>query len=187
MRLDEWVLLDMWPLKAGGVRGLYAGSLQDRPDGWGPCSPRKPFSGKWRARVAPPPTAPEAPATPPSDLAERLRLETLPDDVFNGQPRLSRDRHIFGGLLMSQALHAASRTVPGDREPHSVHGSFLQGGDGRQALRYQVERTRDGAAFSSRRVVVDQAGPWLFVATVSFHAPEPGLEYVPPPRSRPPA
>jgi acyl-CoA thioesterase II len=129
--------------------------------------------------------------TPPGDLAERLHLEVLPDDAFEGRPQ-ARDRHVFGGLLMSQALHAASLTVPGDREPHSVHGSFLEGGDGREALRYQVERTRDGAAFSSRRVVVDQAGLRLFVATVSFHTPEPGLDYelpaneaVPPPDDLP--
>lgn len=30
IRLDDWVLLDMWPLKAGGGRGLYAGSIHDR-------------------------------------------------------------------------------------------------------------------------------------------------------------
>ncbi|HWE55093.1 MAG TPA: acyl-CoA thioesterase domain-containing protein [Acidimicrobiales bacterium] len=30
LRLDEWVLLEMWPLKAGGSRGLYAGTMQDR-------------------------------------------------------------------------------------------------------------------------------------------------------------
>lgn len=30
VRLDDWVLLDMWPLKAGGGRGLYAGSIHDR-------------------------------------------------------------------------------------------------------------------------------------------------------------
>jgi acyl-CoA thioesterase-2 len=30
IRLDDWVLLDTWPLKATGSRGLYAGSLRDR-------------------------------------------------------------------------------------------------------------------------------------------------------------
>ncbi|MGH9060395.1 MAG: acyl-CoA thioesterase, partial [Acidimicrobiales bacterium] len=30
IRLDDWVLLDTWPLKAGGGRGLYAGSIHDR-------------------------------------------------------------------------------------------------------------------------------------------------------------
>lgn len=30
LRMDDWVLLDMWPLKAGGGRGLYSGQMQDR-------------------------------------------------------------------------------------------------------------------------------------------------------------
>lgn len=30
LRMDDWVLLEMWPLKAGGSRGLYAGTVQDR-------------------------------------------------------------------------------------------------------------------------------------------------------------
>ena len=29
VRMDDWVLLEMWPLKAGGGRGLYTGSMQD--------------------------------------------------------------------------------------------------------------------------------------------------------------
>jgi acyl-CoA thioesterase II len=30
LRLDDWVLLDMWPLKVSGGRGLYSGSIRDR-------------------------------------------------------------------------------------------------------------------------------------------------------------
>lgn len=30
LRMDDWVLLEMWPLKAKGGRGLYAGTMQDR-------------------------------------------------------------------------------------------------------------------------------------------------------------
>jgi acyl-CoA thioesterase-2 len=30
IRVDDWVLLDTWPLKAIGSRGLYAGSIHDR-------------------------------------------------------------------------------------------------------------------------------------------------------------
>lgn len=110
------------------------------------------------------------------DLAERLHLDADPGGGYTSRPQ-RHDRHIFGGLLMSQALRAASFSVAGDRQAHSVHGHFVQGGDGRIGLRYQVEPTRDGAAFSTRRVVVDQDGQTLFVATVSFHAPEPGLDY----------
>jgi acyl-CoA thioesterase II len=30
LRLDDWVLLEMWPVKAGGARGLYMGDLRDQ-------------------------------------------------------------------------------------------------------------------------------------------------------------
>jgi acyl-CoA thioesterase II len=30
LRLDDWVLLDMWPLKVSGARGLYSGAMTDR-------------------------------------------------------------------------------------------------------------------------------------------------------------
>jgi len=29
LRLDEWTLLEMWPIKAGGARGLYMGDIRD--------------------------------------------------------------------------------------------------------------------------------------------------------------
>jgi len=29
LRMDDWVLLEMWPFKAGGGRGLYTGTMQD--------------------------------------------------------------------------------------------------------------------------------------------------------------
>jgi acyl-CoA thioesterase II len=30
VRADEWVLLELWPAKAGGARGVYLGSIRDR-------------------------------------------------------------------------------------------------------------------------------------------------------------
>jgi acyl-CoA thioesterase-2 len=30
IRADEWMLLEMWPLKAGSARGVYHGSLRSR-------------------------------------------------------------------------------------------------------------------------------------------------------------
>jgi acyl-CoA thioesterase-2 len=30
IRMDDWVLIETWPLKAGGGRGLYTGAVQDR-------------------------------------------------------------------------------------------------------------------------------------------------------------
>ncbi len=78
---------------------------------------------------------------------------------------------------MAQALGAATLTIPPDRPVHSVQGSFLLAGDGREPITYEVERTRDGASFSLRRIVARQGERLLFVATTSFHVPEEGLSY----------
>jgi acyl-CoA thioesterase-2 len=125
------------------------------------------------------------------DLAQRLELEGTPESGFAGRPQ-EKQRHIFGGLLMAQALRAAAFTVPSGRVAHSVHGTFLHDGDGRVELRYHVEATRDGASFSTRRVITNQGGQPLFLATVSFQSPEPGPVYelsagvgAPPPDSLP--
>ncbi|MEZ5257594.1 MAG: thioesterase family protein [Ilumatobacteraceae bacterium] len=64
--------------------------------------------------------------------------------------------HVFGGLLVGQAVMAANETVAEDRLPCSVHASFLSSGRGGEPIRYEVERTRDGASFGTRRVVVRQ-------------------------------
>lgn len=78
---------------------------------------------------------------------------------------------------MAQALRAASASVDPGRPPHSIHGQFLRAGDERHEVRYEVERTRDGGSFSSRRVVARQGGAPVLVATAGFHDPEPGMEY----------
>ncbi len=88
-----------------------------------------------------------------------------------------QERRLFGGKLVAQTLGAAAMTIPPDRPAHSLHGSFLVAGDGREPIIYEVERTRDGASFSLRRVVARQDDRLLFVATASFHVAETGVDY----------
>jgi acyl-CoA thioesterase-2 len=103
------------------------------------------------------------------------------DGRFTGVA-VGRVRHTFGGMLVAQALRAAQVTgVPAGRRPNSVHGSFIGSPDGRLPLEYEVERTRDGRSFSTRRVVVRQSGATVFVLNASFHDDEPGLAYELPP------
>lgn len=106
-------------------------------------------------------------------MGERLRLDRVSEWVFRRRGHAG-EQHLFGGLLTSQALRAAWLTLPDEKVPHSVHGHFLAAGDGRGAIDYRVEATRDGRSFATRRVEVVQDAAALFVATVSFHAPEPG-------------
>ena len=75
-------------------------------------------------------------------MLERLALSRTGDDVFVVTTRPSAPR--FGGLLIGQAMRAAQLTV--DTGPAGAHAarSFVVAGHGWRAVRYEVERTRDG-------------------------------------------
>ena len=47
----------------------------------------------------------------------------------------------------------AMRTVESERPCHSFHAYFLRPGDPSTPILYEVDRSRDGASFSVRRVV----------------------------------
>ncbi len=109
-------------------------------------------------------------------MVDRLQLVGQPNDVFvSAAP--TETRHVFGGLLIGQALRAAQLTVDPSRPAHSLHASFVVAGVGGQHVTYAVERTRDGASFSTRRVVAHQSRGVVLVLTADFHDDEPGLEY----------
>jgi len=113
-------------------------------------------------------------------MADRLALDDESADAFVSRDPPDR-RHVFGGLLVAQALRAAAQTVDPARTAHSLHASFLVAGAGGERVRYEVERTRDGASFATRRVVARQAHGIVLVLTADFHDLEAGLEYEVPP------
>ncbi|MCU1670628.1 MAG: Acyl-CoA thioesterase [Blastococcus sp.] len=105
-----------------------------------------------------------------------LDLEEREPDLFVGlTPRTSLQR-IFGGQVAGQALVAAGRTVPAERDVHSMHAYFLRPGDPHEEIRYAVERMRDGRSFTTRRVVAWQRRKGedvaIFALTADFHAGE---------------
>jgi acyl-CoA thioesterase II len=108
-------------------------------------------------------------------MVERLALDAAGDDTFRSA-YATEERHVFGGLLLAQALRAAQLTVDG-RTAHSLHASFVTAGLGVEHVRYAVERTRDGASFGTRRVVARQSRGVVLVLTADFHRDEPGREY----------
>lgn len=126
------------------------------------------------------------PTTPQTLLVEQL-LETLSlapyaDDVFEGQSHDYVGARIFGGQVLGQALMAASHTVEAEKYCHSLHGYFLQGGDVRRSVFYQVERLRDGRSLSARQVTArqyDEHGKavMIFSMMASFSHDENGLDY----------
>jgi acyl-CoA thioesterase-2 len=67
-----------------------------------------------------------------------------------------------------------------------MHGYFLLAGDPRHPIVYEVERTRDGGSFSTRRVKAIQHGRTIFVMGASFHRPELGYDHAAPMPDVPP-
>jgi acyl-CoA thioesterase-2 len=116
---------------------------------------------------------PERPAGGPAAAGGELPVAAR----FEGRTP-NPEGHVFGGLVVGQALRAAQATVDDvERVPHSLHASFLRSGRAAEPIRYTVERTRDGGAFSTRRVVAWQQGEPILVLTAGFHPGEPGMEY----------
>jgi acyl-CoA thioesterase-2 len=124
--------------------------------------------------------------TPIEEVMDLLDLEKIEENIFRGQSPEDRMQRVFGGQVLGQALAAASRTVEG-RICHSFHAYFLRGGDPKIPILYEVDRARDGASFTSRRVIAIQHGKQIFNMSASFQVPEKGLEHqfdmpkVPPP------
>src|SRR3546814_2115408 len=79
--------------------------------------------------------------------------------------------------MFAQALTAASHTVAADRIPHSIHGHFLRPGRPEVPIAFRVERDRDGASFSSRRVAAYQEEVLVFTLGASFHPAEAGFAH----------
>ena len=111
------------------------------------------------------------------ELIALLQLERLEDNLFRGQSRDIGTKFVFGGQVLGQALSAAQQTVDPKREAHSLHAYFLRAGDVNAPIIYNVERTRDGGTFSSRRVVAIQHGAPILNGAVSFQVPEKGFEH----------
>jgi acyl-CoA thioesterase-2 len=113
-------------------------------------------------------------------LVALLDLETLDDNLFRGRsPDVSPVR-VFGGQVAAQSLTAVGRTVPSDRRVHSLHGYFIRPGDPKVPIIYEVDRTRDGKSFTTRRVVAVQHGAPIFTMSASFHISEPGVDHAVP-------
>jgi acyl-CoA thioesterase II len=114
-------------------------------------------------------------------LVGLLDLEQLEVNLFRGVSPPQSPTRVFGGQVAGQALVAAGRTVPADREVHSLHAYFIRPGDPRVPIVYEAERVRDGRSFTTRRVLAIQHGEAIFSLSASFQLPQAGLEHSEPP------
>ena len=119
--------------------------------------------------------------TPIQTIVDALTLEPIDTNWFRGRtPEIERNHgRIFGGQVIAQALTAAYKTGAG-RPCHSLHAYFIRPGDPKAPVLYEVEETRDGRSFATRRVVASQHGAKILTLTASFHAEEPGLNHATP-------
>lgn len=113
---------------------------------------------------------------PLDSLVALLDLEELEVNIFRGRSPEGDSQRVFGGQVLGQALTAAGRTVDAG-SAHSLHAYFLRPGDPTTPILYQVDRTKDGRAFTTRRVIAIQHGRAIFHLEASFHTPESGHEH----------
>ena len=111
------------------------------------------------------------------ELITLLELERLEFNLFRGIGTGGEtSTRIFGGHVIAQALAAAYQTVE-DRLCHSLHAYFVRPGNPAIPVVYQVDRTRDGNSFTTRRIVAMQNGKQLLTMSASFHIEEKGWHH----------
>jgi acyl-CoA thioesterase-2 len=120
-------------------------------------------------------------------LIDALRLEPIEVNLFRGQtpPDEINQNRIYGGQVIAQALMAAYRTVEG-RVCHSLQAYFIRPGDPKAPVLYEVERSRDGKSFTTRRVIAIQHGEQILNLAASFQVEEQGFEHATPAPAAPP-
>lgn len=110
------------------------------------------------------------------DLTSVFDIEPHGSDTFVGEsPPYSWGR-IYGGLVIAQALWAATQTVRDEHSVHSLHAYFILGGNLSEPVRYEVDRVRNGRSFTTRRVAARQSSGAILILSCSFQADETGPE-----------
>ena len=123
------------------------------------------------------PTVAKADQAAGNELIDLLDLEEIEQNHYRATSPSEGWQRVYGGQVIGQALVAASRTVPADRQAHSLHGYFLRPGDTTIPILYKVDRIRDGRSFTTRRVVAIQHGRPIFNMSISFQVAEDGFSH----------
>ncbi len=108
------------------------------------------------------------------ELIATLTLDPIEVNLFRGISPADARVRIFGGQVVAQALIAAYKTID-DRVCHSLQSYFIRPGDPTRPVLYQVEHSRDGKSFTTRRVIAIQKGEQIFNMACSFQLPEQGF------------
>lgn len=93
-------------------------------------------------------------------------------DTFVGSGPLYPWGGLFGGQIVAQALAAAARTVEPEFPVHSLRAYFIRRGTASEPIRFEVDRTRNGRSFVTRRVIARQAVGAILNLEASFQRVE---------------
>ena len=118
------------------------------------------------------------------DFVTLMTLEPHGPDVYVGVCEPVIWERVYGGQVVAQALRAATHTVDQDHQVHSIHGYFIRAGTVAEPIRFEIDRTRNGRSFSTRRVVARQSGGAICTLEASFQRIEDEADVV---LHRPPA
>ncbi|XP_022080236.1 acyl-coenzyme A thioesterase 8-like isoform X3 [Acanthaster planci] len=111
----------------------------------------------------------------PSRLSSAvLDIERIEHNLYRASEhwREFRAKQLYGGLVVCQAMVAASKTVQPELHINSLHCYFIRKGNPEIPVVYQVESLRDGRSFSTRTVHAIQNGKTILMMIVSFHVKE---------------
>ncbi|OAV94819.1 hypothetical protein PTTG_06225 [Puccinia triticina 1-1 BBBD Race 1] len=109
-------------------------------------------------------------------IEESLELQEIDKDIFKSIKlwKFTRGVGAFGGNIIAQAAHAATKTVQIGYHLHSLHCYFISFGDVDlpTGIIYLVDRIRDGKSYATRAVKAIQRSRCIFTLLISFHKPE---------------
>ena len=105
-----------------------------------------------------------------------LEVERVEGDRWRA-PNLEMDyRRIFGGQLLAQAIALAAASAEG-KTVKSISCLFPREGRLDEPFEFVVEETQTGRSFAARRVSAAHGDKVFFVAQVSLHTEEEGLDH----------
>jgi acyl-CoA thioesterase-2 len=84
---------------------------------------------------------------------------------------------LFGGLVIAQAIVAATRHAPEGRRLHSLHAYFLRPVRAGGIVRYRPAVLREGRTFATHELRAEQDGKAVLAMTTSFTADTDGYVY----------
>jgi len=113
--------------------------------------------------------------TDPIQISALLDIESLGANLYRSKKVIipSKSKSVFGGLVISHAMVAATKSVKPEFHLHSLHCYFILNVSPLSPIYYNVELIRDGRSYVTRAVRALQSGRTVFTMVCSFQKPEP--------------